>query len=230
MFDRLLPHAAALGGVDPEALELGPGGGTTRAEIDASLRDEIEDGGGLGGADGMVVGLGHKAHAVTEPDVLGARGNSAVEHLGVRAVRILLQEVVLDGPERVPTMSIAGDRLLECVLVSDEFAVGLPGARDRDLVEQRELHDVGSPRFGRPRPARATTVPCSLSVRLTGVQPAGRPVPARWATPGSWIGRTLRCPPAVGIGAAAARNDGQFSLSTTVYLEKGALLPCRGIR
>ena len=99
-------------------------------------------------------------------------GDGAVEHLGVRAVRVLLEEVVLDRPEGVPAEAVAGDRLLERVAVGDELAVRLPRARDRDLVEQRELHGVGSPgRTASPGAARARTVPCSYQPGSTRAQP-----------------------------------------------------------
>jgi len=55
-------------------------------------------------------------------------------------VRVLLQEMVLHRPEGVPPETIAGDRLLECVLVRKELTVGLPRAGHGDLVEEGELH------------------------------------------------------------------------------------------
>ena len=55
-------------------------------------------------------------------------------------MRVLLEEVVLDGPERVEAGLLAGDRLLERVLVGDVLAVGIPRAGDGNLVEQGELH------------------------------------------------------------------------------------------
>ena len=105
--DGLLPHLSALGRVDAEALELGPGGRPAGAHVDPSLREQVEHGHRLRRPHRMVVGLGHEAHAVAEADALGARRDGAVEHLGVRAVRVLLQEVVLDGPEGVPAVAVA---------------------------------------------------------------------------------------------------------------------------
>ena len=131
----------------------------------------------------MVVGLGHEAHAVAEPDPLGAGGDGAVEHLGVRAVGVLLQEVVLDRPEGVPAEAVPGDRLLQGVAVGDELAVLPPGARDGDLVEQRELHGVGSPRRTvAPGSARARTVHCSYQPGSPGRKQTGRFH--------AWIGRS----------------------------------------
>ena len=172
--DRLLPHAAALGRVDAEALELGPGGRAPGAEVDPAAREQVEHGHRLGRAHRVVVGLGHEAHAVAEPDALGARRDGAVEHLGVRAVRVLLQEVVLDRPEGVPAEAVAGDGLFERVAVGDELAVGLPGTRDGDLVEQGELHGVGSPRGTMARGRPGLELDLLLSARLTRAQPTRR--------------------------------------------------------
>ncbi len=55
-------------------------------------------------------------------------------------MRVLLEEVVLDRPERVEARGLAGDRLLECVLVREVLVVWPPRASDRDLVEQCKFH------------------------------------------------------------------------------------------
>ena len=135
-----LPHLARLVGVDVEALELGARRRAAGAEVDPAVGDEVEHRDRLGGADRVVVRLRQQTHAVPDADVLGARGDRAVEHLGVRAVRVLLEEVVLDGPERVEAHLVAEDRLLDRVLVRLVLLARRPRARDRDLVEQRELH------------------------------------------------------------------------------------------
>ena len=178
--DGLLPHLAALGGVDAEALELGPGRRTTRAHVDPTLRQEVEHRHRLRRAHGVVVRLGHEADAVAEADVLGPRCDGAVEDLGVRAVRVLLQEVVLDGPEGVPAELVAGDGLLQRVLVRDELAVLLPGAGDGDLVEQRELH-------GWPPPGTVLPGTPGLEQCTAPISPArpGATKRRRYA----WIGR-----------------------------------------
>ena len=105
-------------GIDAEPLELGPGGRAARPDVDASVGEEVEHGDGLGRPHGMVVVLGHEAHAVPDPDPLGARRHRAVEDLGVRAVRELGEEVVLDRPEGVPSEAVTGDGLLQRVLIS----------------------------------------------------------------------------------------------------------------
>jgi len=141
--ERFLPHLARLVRVDVEALELHARGRAARAEVDAAVREEIEHRGRLGTADRVVVRRGEEAHAVPDADVLGTRRDRAVEHFGVRAVRVLLEEVVLDRPERVEPDLVTEDRLLEGVLVGLVLGVGLPGLGHRDLVEESELHGHG---------------------------------------------------------------------------------------
>ena len=111
-------------------------------EVDPAVREQVEHGHRLGRAHRMVVGLGHEADAVAQADALGPRRDGAVEHLGIGAVRVLLQEVVLHRPEGVPPEAVAGHRLLERVVVGDQLAVGRPRVGHGDLVEQGELHGV----------------------------------------------------------------------------------------
>src|SRR5260370_11332086 len=100
----------------------------------------MEDRGGRRGLARVVGGLGPQPHSVAETYDLRAGGDGPVEDLGVRAVRVLLEEVVLDGPEGVEADLVAEDRLFERVLVGLMLLVGEPGLRHGDLVEQRELH------------------------------------------------------------------------------------------
>jgi hypothetical protein len=55
-------------------------------------------------------------------------------------MRIFLEEMMLDGPERMETHLVAEDRLIDRVLVGQVLAVFVPWARDRDLVEHGEFH------------------------------------------------------------------------------------------
>ena len=111
--DRLLPHLRASRAGRCRSPRARPRRRAAGAEVDAAVGDEVEHGDRLGRAHRVVVRLRHEPHAVAEPHALGLRGDGAVEHLGVRAVRVLLEEVVLDGPERVPAVPLAGDRLLD---------------------------------------------------------------------------------------------------------------------
>ncbi len=134
--DGLLPHLTALGGIDPEALELGPGGRSSGAEVDPPFRQQVEHGHRLRRAHRVVVGLGHQAHAVTEADPIRPSRNRPVEDLGVRAVRVLLQEVCstvqnVCQPWRSPAMACSSVfwYATSCVL--------LPRTWDGNLVEER---------------------------------------------------------------------------------------------
>ena len=116
VLERLVPHGARLVRVDAEALELEARRRAAGAEVDAAVGEEVEHRGRLGRAHRVVVGLRREAHAVADAQTLRARGDGAVEHLGVRAVAELLEEVVLHRPERVEAHLVAEHRLLEGVL------------------------------------------------------------------------------------------------------------------
>ena len=107
----------------------GAGRRAAGAEVDAAVGDEVEHRDRLRGADRVVVRLRQQPHAVPDADVLGAGRDRAVEHLGVRAVRVLLEEVVLDGPERVEAHLVAEDGLLDRVLVGLVLLARRPRAR-----------------------------------------------------------------------------------------------------
>ena len=150
---RLLPHLTRVVRMDAEAFELGTRRRAAGAELDPTAGDQVEHRRRLGRAHGMVVRLGQQAHAVAEAHVLRLHRDGAVEHLGVRAMRILLEEVVLDRPERVEAHLVAEHRLLDGVLVGQILAVVVPRARDGDLVEHRKFH--AGVRATAPRSSRA---------------------------------------------------------------------------
>ena len=101
VLERLRPHGARVVRVDVEALELGARRRAAGAELDAAVGEQVEHRDRLRGADRVVVRLRQQAHAVAEADRRRLRRDRAVEDLGVRAVRVLLEEVVLDRPEGV---------------------------------------------------------------------------------------------------------------------------------
>ena len=82
LLDGFPPHGPALRGRDPEAFQLGARGRLARAEIHASLGDEVQGGDALGDSRGVVVARRHEHDAVPEPDLLGALGGRGEEHLG----------------------------------------------------------------------------------------------------------------------------------------------------
>ena len=141
---RFVPHLAGLARVDAEALDLGARRRATGAELDAAVADQIEHGDALGGAHRMVVRLGQQAHAVADADVLRDRGDVAVEHLGVRAVRVLVEEVVLDRPEA--SGSPAGRRASPARSCPGRLELGVavpraapPGSRRTSRTSQAHL-------------------------------------------------------------------------------------------
>ena len=89
---------ALLLGRDAEAAELQARGALADAEVDPAVGDDVERGQRLGRAGRVVVVGDHLADAVAEADALGQRRRGGQEHLGRRAVRVLLEEVVLDLP------------------------------------------------------------------------------------------------------------------------------------
>ncbi len=98
LLGRLERHGPLLLGRDVEAAELEPGRTLADAELGPPVGDEVEHGDRLGRARGVVVVGDHLADAVAEPDALGAGGGGGQEHVGGRAVRVFLQEVVLHRP------------------------------------------------------------------------------------------------------------------------------------
>ena len=136
----LFPHRALLLGVDHEAAELGFRRRLTGAEVDATVRDEVERRDALGDARRMVERRRRLHDAVTEPDVLRALRRRREEHLGRARVRVLLEEVVLDLPHVVDAELVGELDLLERVL--EQLVLGVVGPRPRQLVlvEDAELH------------------------------------------------------------------------------------------
>jgi hypothetical protein len=57
-------------------------------------------------------------------------------------VRVLLEEVVLHGPEGMEAELVGAHRLLQHVLVGPVLLLAAEGPGDRNLVEERELHGV----------------------------------------------------------------------------------------
>ena len=121
--DGLLPHAAALGRVDPEALELGPRRRAAGAEVDPALREQVEHGHRLRRPHRVVVGLGHEAHAVAEPDPLGAaprwrrrapRGSSSGSTPARSGARRSRRRPSRSGPRRWPAPGCCGRRRARC--------------------------------------------------------------------------------------------------------------------
>ena len=79
----------------------------------------------------MVVGLGHEPDPVAETDSFGPCGDRAVEDLRIGTVGVLVEKVMLNGPDRIPPEPLAGDGLLDDVLVGAVLGVRFPRTRER---------------------------------------------------------------------------------------------------
>src|SRR5262249_8588516 len=122
----LFPHLALLAYARPEGMELHRSLTFAEPQLDAAAGEEVERRHTLGDTD-RVIGR-ELDDPVTEPDAPGALARRAEEHFGRRAVRILLEEVVLDAPRVVEAEAIRQLDLRERVLEQLVLAVLLPRA------------------------------------------------------------------------------------------------------
>ena len=107
-------------------------------------RQDVEHGRPLGDLD-RVVELGHADDdAVADADVLRQHRARGEEQLRRRAVRVLLEEVVLDRPHRVEAQLVGQLHLLERVVVHRALGLAGPRPRHRELVEDSEFHLLAS--------------------------------------------------------------------------------------
>ncbi len=109
-----------------------------RPELDAAVRHEVERRHPLGHPR-RVVGR-ELDDPVAQPDLLRALAGGAEEHLGGRAVAVLLEEVVLDLPRVVVAEAVGELDLVEAVLEQLVLAVVGPRAGELVLVEDPEPH------------------------------------------------------------------------------------------
>jgi hypothetical protein len=90
-----------------------------------------------------MVELRHADHdAVAHADVLRDHGAGGEEQLRRRAVRVLLEEMVLDRPDMLEAKLVGQPHLLEAVVVNLPLAFARPWPRHGDFVEDPELHGV----------------------------------------------------------------------------------------
>ena len=97
--DGLVPLGLGLRRVNLEAVHLDEGGGAPGSQLHAPVAEDVQHGGALGDADGVVVLRRQQRHGVADADALGALGDGAVEHFRRGAVGELPQEVVFHRPE-----------------------------------------------------------------------------------------------------------------------------------
>ncbi len=77
---------------------------------------------------------------MADADLLGPRRDRAVEDARGGGEGVLVEEVVLDGPDGVEAEPVGQLDLLERVVERGHRAVLSPGPRDGQLVHQGELH------------------------------------------------------------------------------------------
>src|SRR6185312_12018946 len=134
--------------VAAERRELGDGGALSHAELATTVAQEIEHRDPLGDARGMIGG--ELEDAVAEPDLPGALACGGEEGFGRRRMRIFLEEMMLDDPGIVVIAAVGGLKLRQRVLIKLQLVALNPRARQLQLVEDTEFHDVSpktDPRF-----------------------------------------------------------------------------------
>ena len=77
---------------------------------------------------------------MAETDALAALGAGGQEDLGRRAVRVLLEKVVLHRPHAVEAETVGELDLVERLAEQPLLGAGIPGARQLKLVEEAEFH------------------------------------------------------------------------------------------
>ena len=138
--DRFLEHLALGFHVAAERRQFGDRGALAHAEFAAAVAQQIEHRDALGDARGMV---GRELEdAVAEPDLLGPLARRGEEGFGRRRMRIFLEEMVLDHPGVVVAATVGGLELRQRILVEPQLVALDPRARQLQLIEDAEFHDV----------------------------------------------------------------------------------------
>ena len=138
--DGLFPHRPCLLGADLETVHLDQRGGASGAEVTPPVAEDVQHRGALGNPHRMVVLRRQQRHGVADADVLCALRNGAVQHLRRRAVRELLQKMVLNRPEMVEPHLIGKRHLLENLLVNVPFDSRVMGFGNLNLIHKPEFH------------------------------------------------------------------------------------------
>ena len=126
--------------IDTEAAQLRPGRRARGAELEPSAGEDVEDRRALRHPDRMVHLRNAHDCAVADADPGGLHRHGGEEQLRRRAVRVLLEKVVFDGPHRVEAELVRQPRLLEGVRVHRPLRRPSRRPRDRELEEDPELH------------------------------------------------------------------------------------------
>ena len=113
------------------------------AHLDAAVRQQVERRHPFGHTSRMV--RRQLDDAVAEPDVLRPLARGTEEHLGRGAVRVLLEEVVLDLPRVVVAEAVGELDLVEAVVEQPVLVAVGPRPGQLVLVEDPELHRSSGP-------------------------------------------------------------------------------------
>ena len=137
-----LPHLALVRGIDTEPAELTHRRRFAGPEFHPPVGDEIERRHPLGDPGRMVDRRRQVHDPEPQPNVLGALAGCGQEDLGRGGVTVLLEEVVLGQPHRREAGLVGGLHLVETVLEKLVLVIVTPRPRQREFVEQRDLHLV----------------------------------------------------------------------------------------
>jgi len=161
---RLFPQVAGLPWIDPEAFQLGPRRRPTGPELEAAVAEAVERRRHLGHPERVVVRHGQQPHAVPDLQGRGPGGHRAVQHLGRGAMRELREEVVLDRPEVREAHGLCQHRLLDGGVQRVALVARAPGRRNRDLVEDAEVHAQPSGPKSDSSPVEPRSTPTSVII------------------------------------------------------------------
>ncbi len=140
LLGRLQRHVALLPSGDVEAAQLHAGGGLPDAELGPAGGHQVQHADSLGGASRVVVQRDDLADAETDADAFGLGGQGGEEHLRRRAVRVLVEEVVLHRPGVVDAQLVGQHHLLDGLLDQLQLIAVMPRLGQLQLVEHPETH------------------------------------------------------------------------------------------
>ena len=172
LLSRLEGEIALLPSRDAEASQLHAGRALANPELDSARRHQVEHRDRLRGAGRWVVVRDDLADPEADPDLLGLRSKGGEKHIGSRAVGVLIEEVMLDGPGVVDTEIIGQLDLLDGLL--DQLVLGslAPRLRQLQLIKNTKSHDsylsiprlIASTLAPRPRFFHGSSQPVELTV------------------------------------------------------------------
>ena len=136
--DCVFEHLPLFSEPNVEGMELRGVGSFSHPEFDSTARNDVE-GRDLFGDPPRVVG-GEVFYPVADSDLVGPGRDRGQEDLGRRIVAVLLEEVVLRGPDHVIAESIGQDRLLDRLVEGANLRIWIPRLGYLDLEEQSEFH------------------------------------------------------------------------------------------